>query len=188
MRVVSETLDENGNVANVIRTETKTTLVAADAQGYSLRIESTVEVAGKRFASQPQVVKHGYYGETAGQTVTVKKLDDEDVVIAGRTVPSEVRLATIEADGVKRISKIYYASQVSPYQLQRETTTEGVPEEQAVRRSSRRSRSSMPSQGAQQHTAGCVCEDHSQEPSRDEGDRGSPLRQRAGGSRQPLFG
>ena len=131
VRVVSETLDEKGNVANVIRTETRTTLVAADAQGYALRIESTVEVAGKRFASQPQVVKHGYYGETAGQPVTVKKLGDEEVVIDGRSVPSEVRQATIEADGVKRVSKIYYSSRISPYLLRRETTTEGLPDEQA---------------------------------------------------------
>lgn len=133
VRVVSETLDANGLVANVILTETKTTLVAVDDSGYSLRIESMVDVAGKRFASQPQIVKHGYYGETAGQPVTVKKLGDEEVVIDGRAVPSEVRQATFEADGGWRTSKIYVSSRVSPYQLRRETTTEGVPEEQAVR-------------------------------------------------------
>jgi len=131
VRVVSETLDERGIVANVIRTETRTTLVAADAQGYSLRIESTVEVAGKRFASQPQIVKHGYYGETAGQSVTVTKLADEELVIDGRSLPSEVRQATFEADGVTRVSKIY-SSRTSPYQLRRETTTEGLPQEQGV--------------------------------------------------------
>jgi hypothetical protein len=133
VRVVSETLDDKGIVANVIRTETRTTLVAADAQGYSLRIESTVEVAGKRFASQPQIVKHGYYGESAGQPVTVKKLADEELVIDGRSVPSEVRQATFAADGVTRSSKIYFSSKISPYQLRRETTTEGVPEEQGIK-------------------------------------------------------
>ena len=131
--MVSETLDANGQVANVIRTETRTTLVAVDDQGYSLRIESTVEVAGKRFASQPQVVRHGYYGESAGKPVAVKRLADEEVVIAGRAVPSEVRQATFEADGVTRTSKIYISSRISPYQLRRETTTEGVPDEQVVR-------------------------------------------------------
>ena len=133
VRVVSETLDGNGLVANIIRTETRTTLVAADAQGYSLRIESTVDVAGKRFVSQPQIVKHGYYGETAGQSVTVKKLGDEELVIGGRAVPSEVREATYDAEGIKRTSKIYISTRVPPYQLRRETTTAGVPVEQAVR-------------------------------------------------------
>jgi hypothetical protein len=117
----------------VIRTETKTTLVAADARGYSLRVESTVDVAGKRFTSQPQLVKHGYYGETAGQNVTVKKLDDEDLEIGGRTVPSEVRQATYEAEGVTRTSKIFISTRIPPYQLRRETTTAGVPDAQAVK-------------------------------------------------------
>src|SRR4029453_8953040 len=98
-----------------------------------LRIESTVDVAGKRFTSQPQLVKHGYYGESAGQAVMVKKLADEDVVIDGRSVPSEVRQATFEADGGTRTSKIYISRRVRPYQLRRETTTEGVPEDQTVR-------------------------------------------------------
>ncbi|MCI0360778.1 MAG: hypothetical protein L0211_20055 [Planctomycetaceae bacterium] len=132
VRVVSETLDAKGNVANIIRTETRTTLIAANHEGYSLRVESTVEVAGKRFASQPQIVKHGYYGETAGQPVTVKKLGDEEVYIDGRGVPSEVRQATFEADGIKRSTKIYYSSTVSPYQLRRETTTDGLPVEQSI--------------------------------------------------------
>jgi hypothetical protein len=132
VRVVSETLDAKGNVANIIRTETKTTLIAVDNESYSLRVESTVEVAGKRFASQPQIVKHGYYGETAGEPVAVKRLADEEVLIGGRGVPSEVRQATFDADGVKRSSKIYYSSTVSPYQLRRETTTDGLPEDQAI--------------------------------------------------------
>lgn len=133
VRVTSETLDANGLVVNVIRTETRTKLVAADEQGYSLLIESTVDVAGKRFASQPQMVKHGYYGESAGQQVTVKKLADEELVIDGRPVKSEVRQATFEADGGTRTSKIYTSSRISPYQIRRETTTDGVPEEQAVK-------------------------------------------------------
>jgi hypothetical protein len=130
VRVVSETLDAAGNVANIIRTETRTTLVAADARGYSLRTESTVEVAGKRFASQPQIVKHGYYGEAAGQMVNVKKLGDAEVTIDGRTIPSEVREATFESEGLKRTSTIHYSSRVSPYQLRRETVTGGSPEDQ----------------------------------------------------------
>ncbi len=131
--MVSETLDANGQVANVIRTETRTTLVAVDDLGYSLRIESTVDVAGKRFASQPQIVKHGYYGESSGKPVAVKQLPGEDVVIGGRAVPSEVQEATYEAEGGTRTSKIYISKRVSPYQLRRETTTEGVQVEQAVR-------------------------------------------------------
>jgi hypothetical protein len=130
VRVVTETLDDKGQVANVTRTETRTTLVAADERGYSLRIESTVEVAGKRFASQPQIVKHGYYGEPSGQSLSVKKLGEGEVEIDGRKIASDIRQAVFEAEGVKRTSTIHYSSTVSPYQLRRETVTEGVPEDQ----------------------------------------------------------
>lgn len=130
VRVVTETLDEKGQVAGITRTETRTTLVSVEARGYSLRIESTVEVAGKKFASQPQVVRHGYYGEPAGQTVEVKKIGTEPLQIDGRTVTSDVRQATYESDGVKRTSTIYYCSTVSPYQLRRETVTQAATEDQ----------------------------------------------------------
>ncbi len=130
VRVVTETLDEQGNVVNVTRTETRTTLVGVDEEAYSLRIESTVEVAGKRFASQPQVVKHGYYGEPAGQRVTVTQQPPVAVVIDGRSIPSEVREATYEAEGLKRTSTIHYSRDVSPYQLRRVTQTEGATDAQ----------------------------------------------------------
>jgi hypothetical protein len=130
VRVVTETLDEKGQVAGITRTETRTTLVAADARGYSLKIESTVEVAGKSFMSQPQVVKHGYYGEPAGQSVAVKKIGPADLQIDGRTIASDVRQTTFESDGVKRVSTIHFSSDVSPYQLRRETVTEAATEDQ----------------------------------------------------------
>lgn len=130
VRVISETLDNQGRVANISITESRTTLTALDATSYTLRIDTTVEVAGKRFSSQPQTVKHGYHGETAGQAVSIRKTGDAELSIDGRAIPCEVRQSVIEADGVKRISTIHYASQVPPYQLRRETTTEGGPEEQ----------------------------------------------------------
>ena len=130
VRVISETLDDQGRVANLSITESRTTLTAIDAAGYTLRIDTTVEVAGKRFASQPQSVKYGYYGETAGQAVSIRKTGDAELTIDGRTIPCEVRQSVIEAAGVKRISTIHYAGQVPPYQLRRESTTEGGPEEQ----------------------------------------------------------
>lgn len=130
VRVTSETLDTQGRLANVTKNETKTTLIAADDTSYTLRIETTVEISGKRFASQPQVVKHGYYGENAGQAVALRKTGDGDLKIDGRVVPCELRQIVIEAEGVKRVSMIHYCSTVAPYQLRRETTTEGVPDDQ----------------------------------------------------------
>ena len=131
VRVVSELLDEQGNVGTVTITDTTTTLIAADKAGYSLRIDSTVEVAGKQFASQPQIVKHGYNGESAGQTMKVKKLGNVELVIDGKAVPTELREAVFMEEGTTRVSTIHYSGDVSPFVLRRETRTDGVPEAQA---------------------------------------------------------
>ena len=125
VRVTSEVLDEAGRITNVTITDTKTTLIAADAASYSLRVEVTIEVAGKRFSKLPETIKHGYHGERPGQQVAVKRLGDAQVAIDGRAIDCEVRQATIEADGVKRVSNIHYCSTVWPHQFKRETTTEG---------------------------------------------------------------
>jgi hypothetical protein len=125
VRVVSEALDAQGRVANVTTTETRTTLVASDKTSYTLRVDVTVEVAGRRFASAPQVMKHGYYGESPGQPVTVKSLGDSQLALDGRLVACELRQAVVENEGVKRVSTIHYSSSIPPYQLRRETTAEG---------------------------------------------------------------
>ena len=130
VRVVSELLDENGNVGTVTVTDTKTTLIAADKAGYSLRIDSTVEVAGKQFASQPQIARHGYNGESAGQTVKVTKIGDGELMIDGRAVPTELRQTVFTEEGTTRVSTIHYSGKVPPYVLRRETRSEGAPEEQ----------------------------------------------------------
>ena len=132
VRVVSETLDLKGSVANVTVTEVKTTLIAADQSSYTLQSESVIEVAGKRLATQPETVKHGYYGEAAGQTVTVKKLGEGQMTISGRAIPYELRQAVFSgADGSKRISTIFYSGQTTPYHLRRETAIEGADEQRS---------------------------------------------------------
>ena len=129
VRVVSEAMDAQGRVATVTTTETKTTLVASDAASYTLRTDVTVEVAGRRFASAPQTSKHGYYGETPGQPVSVKQLGDSQLSLDGRMVACELRQAVVETEGTKRVSTIHYSSSLPPYQLRRETTAEGADDE-----------------------------------------------------------
>jgi hypothetical protein len=125
VRVTSEVLDDAGRITNVTITDTKTTLVAADAASYTLRVEVTVEVAGKRFSKLPETIKHGYQGEKPGQQVAIKRVGEAQVAIDGRAIDCEVRQATIETDGLTRVSNIHYCSAVWPHQFKRETTTLG---------------------------------------------------------------
>jgi hypothetical protein len=125
----SETLDDKGQVANITRTETRTILTAVDDAAYSLRSEVIIDVAGRRLAVNPQVAKHGYYGEPAGRPVTIKPLGEAPVTIDGRAIECEVRQVAVETEGGKLMSTLHYTSLVAPFVLRRESTLEGVPEE-----------------------------------------------------------
>ena len=130
VRVNSETLDSEGRVSNVTWTDTKTTLIAADATSYTLQVEVTVEIAGKRFSKLPETFKHGYQGEKPGQLVAVKHVGNAQIAINGQAIPCEVRQSTIEIGGLKRVSNVQYCSTVWPYQMKRETTIEGAADDQ----------------------------------------------------------
>lgn len=123
VRVITETIDDDGNVANVSITDTKTTLVGSDASGVTLRTEVTVEIAGKQFASQPQLTRYGLYGETAGETVSAKKTGEQEVAINRARFKCETRQVTFTTDQVKRVSTLQYSAERFPYVLRRETTT-----------------------------------------------------------------
>ncbi len=121
VRTFTEVMNEKGQVTSTSTTETTTKLIDVDDSGYTLRVDVVVEVAGKRFASQPQVVRRGYSGEAEGQMVSVKRSNDSVVNVNGQKVPCQVREITVDTDSGKRISTIYYSDKFSPYVLKRET-------------------------------------------------------------------
>ena len=100
VRVYTETLSESGDVASVSITETKTTLDQVDEKGYALKVEVTVEVAGKRFQAEPKYVAYGYHGELGPM------------------------LLAIEGEATKSISTVEYTNAVAPYFLK--CTTESI--------------------------------------------------------------
>src|SRR6185369_7500430 len=104
-------------------TETKTTLVRVDSKRLTLRIEATVEVAGKRFESQTQTVEYGYYGETSSERPDAKNLRNTQVTIEGRDVPCELRLVVATNVQQKQVMRLYLSDDVEPFVLKRETTT-----------------------------------------------------------------
>src|SRR5215470_13356517 len=76
VRTTAETLDDKGRVTNVAITDTRTTLIAADSSTYTLRSDVTLDVLGRRIATTPHIAKYGYYGESPGQAISVKRLGD----------------------------------------------------------------------------------------------------------------
>ena len=75
VHMITENFDGDGRLVNSSLTENITTLDAVTAEHATLRVEVTVEIAGQRFPSQPQVIKQGYAGENVGQRVSIKALE-----------------------------------------------------------------------------------------------------------------
>ena len=98
VRVYTETLGENGDVESVSIADTKTTLDRADEEGFVLRVEATVEVAGKRFMAEPKTIAYGDHGELQGQKVEVKKLGNGLLEICGHEYETNSRLRRIDAE------------------------------------------------------------------------------------------
>lgn len=122
VRIISEQFDEKGQATVTTTTETTSTLVKVSDQTYSLKHETVVELAGRRFGNDEQSVTQGYYGESAGQLVTIKKKEGADLVIGGATYPTETSEVTIKGGQTRRTSVIQGNAKLIPYSLKRVTT------------------------------------------------------------------
>jgi len=123
VRVTTQTLDEQGLVVSSSTNETRTTLISLDDEGVVLRVEAVVEVAGKRFAAEPRVVKQGFHGELLTDRVLVEPAQAGQVVLDGRQVPCWVQQFILQAAGAKTVVTLHFSDREPPYLLQRETVT-----------------------------------------------------------------
>ncbi len=121
VRIVTDTLNDRGEVVDTTITEAKTTLVRADAKRLTLRIEATVEVGGRRFESPPQTVDYGYYGESATEPTELKSLGSEPLTVDGRQVPCRIEQVVATEGRQKQVTQLFLSDDVEPYVLKRET-------------------------------------------------------------------
>lgn len=121
VRVYHESIDEVSQVRSTSVTSTRTTLVEVSDSGYVLQVEVDVEVAGKRFNSQPKLMRQGFNGEADGQTVEVQAMGPGELVIDGQKYPTELRKVVINGDEFKRVSVMHYNEQFPPHVLRRDT-------------------------------------------------------------------
>jgi hypothetical protein len=128
VRVVTETLNEQGQVVSTSTTETKTTLLAVCGDGVTLQLEACMEVAGKRFRVEPQTVKEGFHGETLGSSAQINEPIDGKITIEDRNIPCKIRRVSLFGPHGKTNLTLHYSTTVPPYVLKREclvTDTEG---------------------------------------------------------------
>jgi hypothetical protein len=122
VRIVTENFDERGKLASSSITENKTTVDEITADRVTLKVEATVEVAGQKFPSQPQIIKLGYAGEQTGQSVSIKPLADATLSIAGRRIECRTEQIEILGGAAKEVTLISYAPQLTPTILKRQST------------------------------------------------------------------
>ncbi len=123
VRVVTETLDDKGLVASTSVTETKTTLVQVEEDGVTLDVAVCVEVAGKQFYPDPQIVKQGFHGEMVGQKLKFKESGTSQVAVEDQKITCKVVQLEFSGNNNKTVTNVYYSPTVSPYILKRKSVT-----------------------------------------------------------------
>ncbi len=120
IRATTESFDASGQAVSV--TETRATLQEITATGVTIRVEMLVEVAGKRFRPEPQIVRQGFHGELLSSDSKIRDLGSAEVSVQGRSIACQVlEVETVNA-GVRTLSKITYSPTVAPYVLRRDST------------------------------------------------------------------
>ena len=110
VHVVTEVLDEQGQVVGTSATDAKTTLIGIDGEGVTLEIRTYMEVAGKRFQNEPQIVKQGFHGEASVPEWKVDPPTDDHVTIEGRSIPCKLQTLEWADPHGKTTVHLYYSS------------------------------------------------------------------------------
>lgn len=126
VRIVTESFDADGKLVNSSTTDNTTTLDEITPERISLRVEVTVEVAGQKFPSQPQIIRQGYAGESVGQTVSIKPLKTETVTVGDRQIVCDTEQIEILGGQSKEVSLVHYSPRLTPRVLRRRSTTSDV--------------------------------------------------------------
>jgi hypothetical protein len=122
VQIITENFDEEGRLTNSSITDNKTTLEEVTSERVTLKVEVTVEIAGQKFPSQPQIIKQSYAGEQVGQTVSIKPLQGQTLWVDGRQVACETQQIEIVGGANRESSQICYSRRLIPAILKRKST------------------------------------------------------------------
>jgi hypothetical protein len=123
VRVVSEAMDEHGDVVSTSTTETKTTLNGVDRDAVLLEVEVAVEVAGKQFDGQPRCIRQGFHGDLAGPQIKMQPPRAGQLQIENREVPCYVQQVESVGSDCRTTTTVYYSDSLPPYLLKRVSVT-----------------------------------------------------------------
>ncbi len=124
--MVTETLDEYGEVVSTSTTESKTTLKKVEDNEVTLQVEMVVEIGGRRLDAEPQTIKQGFHGELPGQVAKFSDGGPAKVAIEGREFPCRIEQTESTGGNTKTVTQTYYCAATAPYALKLESVTTDV--------------------------------------------------------------
>jgi hypothetical protein len=126
VQIVTENYDDQGKQVETSTTDNVTTIEEARPDRVSLRVEVTVEVGGRRFPAQPQVLRQGCLGEAIGQTVSLIPMRTETIRVGNRDLSCYTEHLEILGGQSKEVGLISYCASPVPRIVRRHTTTTDV--------------------------------------------------------------
>jgi len=123
VRVVTESLDDNGHVIGRDVAETETSLLRVDSDGVQLEVEVGVETAGRQFERQPQCLKQGFHGELAGGEVKFQPATSTEITIEDQKIPCRTQQVEVVGPSARTSVVTFFSDSLSPYILRRQSKT-----------------------------------------------------------------
>lgn len=119
VRATTENFEGGQNSISV--TETRATLQEVADWGVTIQVEVMVEVAGKRFRAEPQLVKQGFHGDLFAEDTKVTRLGKQDLKVQDQAVPCELVQVDSAGPNYRVSTKLAFSRTVQPYVFHRES-------------------------------------------------------------------
>ncbi len=122
VRISTETFNPDGTVASRSVTIQIEALKAIAEGSYTLEVQATIDLAGKRITGDRQTRQLNMLTDSTAHIGTTHRLEPAELTIDGRTVRCEVWKLTAQDEQHKYRQQIFYAPNQWPFVLQRENS------------------------------------------------------------------
>lgn len=119
VRATTENFESGEN--SISATETKATLREVADWGVTIQVEVMVEVAGKRFRAEPQLVKQGFHGDLFAEGTKITRLGKQDVKVQDQAIACELVQVDSAGPNYRVSTKLAFSRTVPPYIFHRES-------------------------------------------------------------------
>ncbi|HAL13481.1 MAG TPA: hypothetical protein DCP67_06675 [Planctomycetaceae bacterium] len=119
VRVLTDVLNENGEVTSTSKVETTSQIIDRLGDTFALEIDVKTIVGERAFESPTQKVKREYQGK--GKITISAPIDRATLEISGTMIQVEIREVTLVTKNERRVSQIHYSPDLAPFIFKRST-------------------------------------------------------------------